>query len=154
MDLVLWRHCDAAPGVPDDGRPLTPRGLGQAARIAQWLGPRLPDAARILVSPALRAQQTAAALGRPFETHAGAGTDTTIDALLDVVQWPHARTVVLVVGHQPVLGRTASLLVDGDATDRAIATGEVVWLASIGEDGRARVAAAMAPDAVRPAPAG
>ena len=63
MDLILWRHAEAEDGVPDGARALTKKGLKQAAAIAAWLKPRLPDATRILVSPATRAQQTAAALG-------------------------------------------------------------------------------------------
>ena len=33
MDLILWRHADAAPGEPDIDRPLTAKGLRQAARV-------------------------------------------------------------------------------------------------------------------------
>src|SRR5690348_2552808 len=84
MDLILWRHCDAAPGVPDALRPLTPLGFRQAAQIAQWLGARLPGDCTIIASPALRAQQTAHAMGRAFATDErvapGATTDTVLDA--------------------------------------------------------------------------
>ena len=68
MDLILWRHAEAEPGEPDLARELTPRGVKQARRVAKWLEPRLPDACRILVSPAARAQQTALALERKFKT--------------------------------------------------------------------------------------
>jgi phosphohistidine phosphatase SixA len=40
--------------------------------MAAWLEPRLPASTRILVSPALRCQETAQALGR---------TSTTVDAI-------------------------------------------------------------------------
>ena len=81
MELVLWRHCEAAPGVPDAARPLTPRGVAQAKSMATWLVQHLPTNCRTLVSPALRAQQTAGALGRAFETTADVGTGTTVDTL-------------------------------------------------------------------------
>ena len=69
MDLILWRHADArdaeGESVEEDlDRPLTPRGEKQARRMAEWLNRFLPDSSRILVSPALRARQTAQALGR------------------------------------------------------------------------------------------
>ena len=62
MDLILWRHAEAEDGSPDAKRKLTARGRKQAKQIARWLKPRLPADARIVVSPALRAVQTAEAL--------------------------------------------------------------------------------------------
>ena len=60
MDLILWRHADAQnpsePGEQADlARALTPKGERQARRMAEWLNSFLPDATRILVSPAVRA---------------------------------------------------------------------------------------------------
>jgi len=128
MDLILWRHCDAAPGVPDGLRPLTPLGFRQAAQIAQWLDARLPGDCTIVASPALRAQQTAQALGRAFTTDERVAPGATADMVLDAADWPDAPTSVLVVGHQPTLGLVASLLLDGEPLDRALRTGEVLWL--------------------------
>ncbi|HEY3460343.1 MAG TPA: histidine phosphatase family protein [Casimicrobiaceae bacterium] len=145
MDLVLWRHCEAAPGVPDDARPLTPRGVAQAKAMATWLAQRLPRNCRILVSPALRAQQTARAFGHDFETTADVGTATTAPALLTAVGWPDAGEDVLVVGHQPTLGEVASLLLEGDAAGRSVGTGAVLWLSSA-RDGGAVLRIAIAPD--------
>jgi len=44
MDLILWRHAEAedAGGKPDLERNLTRHGRKQAARMAEWLKPRLP----------------------------------------------------------------------------------------------------------------
>jgi len=134
MDLILWRHCDAAPGVPDELRPLTPLGLAQATRIAQWLDARLPADCTIVASPALRAQQTAQALRRAFGTDERLAPSTTADDVLASVNWPDARTAVLVVGHQPTLGQVASLLLAGEPLDRALRTGEVVWLRGCAAD--------------------
>src|SRR5262245_23237221 len=77
MNLILWRHADAedaAPGASDDARGLTAKGEKQAKRMAAWLKSRLLDDAEILVSPARRAQQTAQALTRRFQTSAEVGT--------------------------------------------------------------------------------
>ena len=60
MDLILWRHAEAEPGEPDLERALTPKGVKQARRMADWLTSQLPDSCRILVSPARRTLQTAA----------------------------------------------------------------------------------------------
>ncbi len=81
-----------------------PRGDKQAARVAAWLDRQLPETARILCSPARRCEQTALALGRRYKVRPELGPDTTVQQLLDAVQWPVARQPVVVVGHQPVLG--------------------------------------------------
>jgi phosphohistidine phosphatase len=142
MELILWRHCDAAPGVPDESRPLTPLGTRQALRIANWLSPRLPHDCRIVASPALRAQQTARALGRLFETDVRVASGTAPESVLAAAGWPNGN-VTVVVAHQPTLGQTASLLIDGEPHDRAMRTGEVLWL--VGDSGRARLAHVLAP---------
>jgi phosphohistidine phosphatase len=130
MDLILWRHCDAASGVADELRPLTPLGAKQAARMARWLNERVPAGCRIIVSPALRAQQTAQALDRKFETVPEIGTGASVAGVLTAANWPEAREPVLVVGHQPTLGRVASFLLAGDEMDQAMRTGAVWWLSN------------------------
>ena len=110
MDLILWRHADAEDGMPDEARKLTAKGEKQARRVAKWLARRLPEETRILVSPAKRAQQTARALSKNFETCAEVGTTTMPVALLKAAGWPDQDGAVLVVGHQPVIGHTLSIL--------------------------------------------
>ena len=75
MDLLLWRHAEAEDGIPDLKRKLTARGEKQAAQMAEWLKKNAPTNLRILVSPAVRCQQTAKALGLPFETDKRIGTE-------------------------------------------------------------------------------
>ncbi|MGH8251970.1 MAG: SixA phosphatase family protein [Steroidobacteraceae bacterium] len=128
MELILWRHADAADGAPDAARPLTDRGRRQAEAMARWLTPRLPAELRILVSPARRAQQTARALERPFETSEDLSTGADVNALLHAARWPDAAGAVLVVGHQPTLGETAALLLAGRESAWRIAKGAVWWL--------------------------
>ena len=128
MDLILWRHCPAQDGVPDETRPLSPRGIRDAAAVARRLAARLPASCRIVVSPALRAQQTAQALNRPFDTAAAVGTGASVASVLRAARWPHAPQTVLVVGHQPTLGCVASLLLEGDERDRPMRAGEALWI--------------------------
>ena len=68
MDLLLWRHADALDGAPDHERALSDKGHKQAKRMAAWLNERLPADTLILASPAVRAQQTVAALKRDYQT--------------------------------------------------------------------------------------
>jgi phosphohistidine phosphatase len=144
MDLILWRHCDAEPGVPDDLRRLTRKGVDEAARMAQWLSPRLRDTCRVIVSPAVRAQQTAQALGRAFRTVPALAPGACVTDVLDAANWPGARDPVLVVGHQPALGLTAAQLL-GDEPERPLRAGGVIWLSQDRRDGRVLLQVAMDP---------
>ncbi|AVT02950.1 SixA phosphatase family protein [Paracidovorax avenae] len=131
MDLILWRHAEAEEpreGDEDLQRPLTPRGEKQAARMAAWLDRQLPDGLRVLASPAVRTEATAKALGRKYKLRAELLPGGTAADLLELVQWPHARGAVLVVGHQPMLGQAAAHLLGLSSPDCAIRKGAVWWL--------------------------
>jgi phosphohistidine phosphatase len=129
MDLLLWRHADAADGSPDHERPLTAKGRSQAKRMAAWINTHLPANATVLVSPAVRAQQTAAALKRDCVTSVALSTDSDCATVLKTVGRPAAGGVTLVVGHQPTLGHVASLLLTGTEGDLSIKKGAVWWIA-------------------------
>lgn len=131
MDLVLWRHAEAQEWTQDSNdllRPLTSRGDKQAARMANWLDRQLPDNTRIFVSPALRTEQTARALARKFKIRPELAPGCSAAQLLDLVQWPDAKGVVLVVGHQPTLGQTIAQLIGLSASECSVKKGSVWWL--------------------------
>lgn len=130
MELILWRHAEAADGVADMARPLTARGQAQAQCIAGWLSPRLPADLRILVSPARRAQETARALRLPFETIDQIAPSADAAALVKAAGWPDAARPTLLVGHQPTLGEVAALLLHGREMSWRIGKGSVWWLRS------------------------
>lgn len=125
MDLILWRHADAEDGALDFARELTGKGHKHAARMAGWLGSRLPKDARILASPAVRAQQTARALAREIETSEAVNTGATPAALLKAAGWPGRGGTIVVVGHQPTLGAAAALAMTGTATQWRIRKGGI-----------------------------
>ena len=132
MDLILWRHADADNGSPDSARKLTERGQAQAASVAAWLKPRLPERCEILVSPAVRTQQTAAALGLPYSTSVEVGTGAVAADFLAAAGWPERRSALLIVGHQPTLGRVAATLLSGKEADWEIAKGALWWFRQTG----------------------
>ena len=151
MDLILWRHAEAfepRDGQDDAGRPLTPKGERQAQRMAAWLNRQLPSSARVLVSPAKRAQQTAAALDRKLRTVPELGPEAFVEALLQVARWPDAREPVLVVGHQPTLGLAAAYLLSGQAQPWAVRKAGLWWLRGRERDGTLQVVlhAVVSPD--------
>ena len=126
MDLILWRHADAGEPLDDTAqdlqRKLSSKGEKQAVRMADWLNRFLPDSTRVLVSPALRCQQTAQALGRKFQTREALGPGGTAGNLLTLARWPERREPVLIVGHQPTLGMTAALLMAGAQATTEVST--------------------------------
>ena len=130
MDLILWRHCEAESGEPDLGRRLTAKGVSQAQRMALWLAQRLPDSCQILVSPAVRTQQTAMALGRKFRTSDDIAPGASAQSLLVAAQWPDARDPVLVIGHQPTLGEVAAWLLASAELGWPVRKGAVWWLSN------------------------
>lgn len=150
MDLILWRHAEAEDGVPDMGRALTPKGVKQAAQMACWLRDHLPKDTRILVSPATRAQQTAQALTREFETEPAVAPGVSFASVLAAARWPEAKGAVLVVGHQPTLGEVASMLITGQPADWVVKKGAIMWFTHRvrGEDAQVVLRAALSPELV------
>jgi phosphohistidine phosphatase len=128
MDLILWRHAEAHDTLPDHDRQLTPIGEQQAARIAQWLKNSLGDSFRVIASPTARTQSTAAALTDHFDTSRLVGVGATPAEILKAAHWPHAPTPVVIVGHQPCMGRTASFLLSGQEDDWSVRKGAIWWL--------------------------
>ena len=130
MDLILWRHAEAhvlREGQDDLERALTPKGERQAQRMAEWLNHRLAHSTRILVSPAVRTQQTAKALDKSFKTVPVLAPEATAEAVLKAARWPDATEPVLVIGHQPTLGQVAALLLSGQPQAWSIKKGAVWW---------------------------
>ncbi|MFC6280564.1 MULTISPECIES: SixA phosphatase family protein [Polaromonas] len=145
MDLILWRHAEAEDWLEGDvqagndlDRSLTARGEKQAARMAGWLDRQLPEGARILVSPARRCEQTVLALGRKYKIRAELAPDATPAQLLELVQWPSARSLILVVGHQPVLGQVIAQLLGLQENECPVKKGSLWWLRNRDRDGQSQ----------------
>ena len=151
MDLILWRHAEAVeigPTEDDLQRELTPKGERQAQRMAEWLNQRIAHSSRILVSPAVRCQQTAKALGKKFKTSIELAPDGNGEGLLKAARWPDSNEPVLIVGHQPTLGLVASFLLTHLPQPWTIKKGSVWWIRSRSrEDGdQVILQAVQAPD--------
>jgi len=146
MDLILWRHADAEGGSPDSARKLTERGQVQAGRVSIWLKPRLPVGCEVLVSPAARAQQTALALGMPFVTTPAVGIDASTADVVAAAGWPTRPGAVVIVGHQPTLGRVAAMLLSGTEADWEFGKGALWWF--VHANGKIELRAAVDPELV------
>lgn len=150
MELILWRHADAEPGKPDSVCALTPKGKKQARKVAGWLDRHLPSNCRIIVSPTMRTVQTADAFNRKYKMSAAVGPDATVEDILAVANWPGSREPVVIVGHQPALGRVAALLLSGATQDWTMRKGSLLWIArqASNDASAAYLKAATSPDLI------
>jgi len=88
----------------------------------------------------VRAQQTAAALATPL-TEKALAPGASVAAIVKAAQ--KHRGIVIVVGHQPDLGRAAAQLVANAQTEWSVEKGAVWWLAG---EAPARIKAVIAPE--------
>jgi phosphohistidine phosphatase len=116
--LYLLRHAKSSwddPALPDLARPLAPRGLRDAKRIAKHIGRLGITPALVLCSSAVRTQETLDLL-RPALTETavqvedqlyGASTATLLERIRSV---PEEVGSVLLIGHNPGLQDLALVL--------------------------------------------
>ncbi len=129
-DIILWRHADAemATARQDDiSRALTSKGVKQSRLMAKWLNKYLPKNTQVLVSPALRALQTAKPLVFKSEIVEALQPDTSLQNILNVLGQYSADSVML-IGHQPWIGALIAHLLSGDDKAISVKKGAVWWL--------------------------
>jgi len=113
--LYLVRHAEAAPGEPDELRPLTPQGREQARDLGRRMRDELPPPEAILTSPLLRARETGGELSRALDVEAEPDDRLAPGATADDVRAVLAGRgdPIAVVGHQPDCGQIAAALSGG-----------------------------------------
>ncbi len=101
MRLFLVRHTEAAPGEPDDLRPLTPAGREHARKLGASLATEHPEA--VLSSPLLRARETAAVIAEAAGIASEADERLAPGATADDLRAAAAGRgeTVVAVAHQP-----------------------------------------------------
>jgi phosphohistidine phosphatase len=163
MRVILFRHGPAgrrdAARWPDDAqRPVTRRGLEKTARAADGLRRLLGRAARVCSSPLARARQTARILCEAMGPEARVETLNVLAPgapLREGVRWlKEARpgASVVLVGHEPHLGRLAGVLLFGSAEPGLPlrkAGAMVIDFVGAVEPGAGRLYAALPPKALR-----
>lgn len=133
MRLFLLRHGEAAPGIPDADRVLTPHGRAQVERLAaavDWSC--LQEVRSIEHSGLTRAHQTAEALA----SHAGLNLPLAPRPGMRPADDPRilARDVTtcrqdrLLVGHNPHLASLAGLLLGGGLVEVPLVLKKCAWL--------------------------
>jgi len=124
MRVILFRHGPAgrrdASRWPDDGeRPVTRRGLAKTAHAADGLRRFLGRGGRVVTSPLERARQTAKVVS---DALAPDGRMETLECLApgapvrEALRWLRgleSGPSIILVGHEPHLGKLAGVLVFG-----------------------------------------
>ena len=124
MRVYLLRHGPAgsrdASRWPDDSeRPLSPRGRERTERAALGLARLETDPTLILTSPLVRAEQTAKVLRSafdrevPIEILEALSPGGSYRAIVQRLAEASANDSIVLVGHEPDLGKLAGVLVFG-----------------------------------------
>jgi len=124
MNLYLLRHGIATAGdesgiESDSERPLTPKGIKRMRKSAKGLQHLGIAFDAILTSPLIRARQTAEIVAEALGLEAqlqeisGLAPDSSVENLLFGLTRFQNRDHLLLVGHQPLLGKTAAFLLHG-----------------------------------------
>jgi phosphohistidine phosphatase len=124
MRLILFRHghadeADPARWPDDRERPLSARGAERTADAARGLATLEERITRVITSPLRRARETAGilagelAIDAPFETHDALAPGGSVRQLLETLPADHVDDTLVLVGHEPDLGKLAGTLLFG-----------------------------------------
>jgi phosphohistidine phosphatase len=126
VKLLLVRHAAAVPrgtpGVPEDERPLTPKGKAKFTAAAKGLAriARRPDV--LLTSPLPRARATADIAARAFKrvepTIEPALAHESLDGIVAALGAHPAEATVAIVGHEPTLSALLARLLGAARGER------------------------------------
>lgn len=138
MLILLLRHGQAENhAASDQARPLTERGREDNQATASQLVPRQPDITAAMVSPYLRARQTADDIaafypGLDFLETEALVPEASLDALVALLSETGSsgdHESLLLVGHNPLISRLMSWLVEGEhSAGRYLDTSQLVCI--------------------------
>jgi phosphohistidine phosphatase len=122
LTLLLLRHAEAEaahPGLADMDRPLSERGRNEALDAAECIAAAELRVDTVLVSPALRARETATIVAAELDVADALHFEPTLylgapdELLLPVQRCTAEAQTVLLVGHNPGLSALAQKFMGG-----------------------------------------
>ena len=137
MLLYLVQHSKAKSEEEDPDRPLSEEGLFDIERVAAYVSQFDFTVDTIFHSNKLRAKQTAEVLANHIKPSGGISEKDWLAPLDDPTVWAERLRgmagCVMLTGHQPHLGKLASLLLCGDA-DKHIVAFRMAGIVCLGRD--------------------
>ncbi len=144
MDCILMRHGIAV--EPDEwtgteaDRPLTDKGIRRVRKATAGLAALGIAPTHLWSSPLARAKETAAIIRRSLcrslslDLREELAVGSTAQAILTLLRQLPPEAVVLCVGHEPLLGETAGLLLSGrPSSNFPMKKAGVAWIRIKGE---------------------
>ena len=146
MDIILWRHAEATESSNDLQRKLTREGQKQAQLMAAWLHKQLPKNYQLLVSDAVRAQETAAFLSKSYQIQSILNPEQSSTEILPFLL-SRSHETILCVGHQLWIGQICALLLSGQAQYWSVKKGSIWWFSvkMIGDHPASKLKAMITP---------
>jgi len=133
--LYIARHGEAHASAPSDElRCLTGRGEREVAALWQQLSAEGIDISKVVASPYVRAQQTAAQIAHcyPGASEQTCSLITPEDSPESVIEWLASRQSSLdgwvLVSHMPLVAALTGLLTEGIGSRAAFAVGTVACI--------------------------
>ena len=148
-ELFLIRHgiaADAAPGQPDEARPLTDEGRRKMEEVARGLAALDVGFDELAHSPLLRAVQTAECLAELLDGETRVEPRLAAAPTAELVRAVRGRRAAL-VGHEPWTSDLLALLVHG--ARHPFKKGGVAWLEGELAPGGMRLVAFLPPRVTR-----
>jgi phosphohistidine phosphatase len=137
MFLYLVQHAEAKKEEEDPMRPLSEKGLLDIGRVAAYISRLGIKIDAIFHSNKLRAKQTAEVLSSHLTPSGGIAEKDRLSPLDDPKTWAERLKEmtgsVMLTGHQPHLGKLASLLLCGDE-DKNIVLFRMAGVVCLGRD--------------------
>lgn len=137
MRVILVRHGDADAEIPDgledDARALTARARGLLPGHFAGLRAHVGTPKLILMSPLVRAVQTATLLAQalgfegPLKTHRGLYPDGPVGAI-EALLGDYLNETVVLVGHQPSMGSAAAHFLGLPSFPKPVNPGTVIGI--------------------------
>ena len=137
MFLYLVQHAKAKSEEEDPDRPLSEEGFSDIEKVAAYVSQFGFTVDAIFHSNKLRARQTAEVLAIHIKPSASIKEEDSMAPLDDPAIWAERLRgmsgSVMLTGHQPHLGKLASLLLCGDA-DKHIIAFRMAGIVCLGRD--------------------
>jgi phosphohistidine phosphatase len=147
--VYLVRHGDAVPATENPDRPLSAAGCEAVERIARSARERHVEVTAIYHSGILRAQETAAILGKHLAPLLGIehrpGLLPEDDPAILKAELDMAESPVVLVGHLPYMNRLAGLLVAADPNRIVAAFSPATMVCCSGSGGQWKIAWKLTP---------